>query len=1262
LIVRRLHMDTVLPRSAVDNKLVTEFSACIVESDMLCTLDTLSADVDLEVDVSPFIQGTSDILDSQAEIFIGIQVDANGWTDKGKSVDRVPVSLLNSSNQLFADYVIHNGNVFSWLDRFEYGPKNSLKLTDATASYYVLGWHSNDDIGHDVFNITLSDNTGKNPISISTNPSNTTSTGPSRGSRFDGCNMTFPDGAITDDALKTWRSNTVSARTLCHGAMYGVTYSYTNAPQSSGANDIAKLFQATSPITVGTTPLDAVLAFVDAHVNDASFADEQAYLKDLQALEPLLLVQEENVDSQFEAADMLSDHNFAPSADTDGHWHLSGENSEGKPTQPTATQLTDLKFLNDIQEAYDQGVRELKKKRWDLWSMWWQQASTTSNNLTASEVTNLSASITKLNAQLQTWKSTIDTNSTQKTLPVKKGARDRFYSLRDPSILISGITSPWPADYQDALKTRLPAHIVPYNAPTPGSYSGWTGYPDQINSWIKVFPTTDLSSVATSLLLEFFMLHPPDSSKDNWKPTTSTTGIFFPLYHDPGPNGDPTKLRDNWNNTQPWFPIFVEWVAEYFHIQPEDWAFEKVNVPNATPKYRYGIQDGITVGKGDTTDKLTIQGRILILPQPTFSLANKIKQLWDSLSPDQQTAISSKFVAGTTIESLMQAVQSLPFMSSPLSGFTTQLITQLQGTHLKPTRRIPGSKVAALLPAANPTLGFTSDVIVNMDVQTNTTPYAEDVEFPTKWNHSPFKPVTHGQLRFTKLNIIDKFGQAVSAIDPRPGQAQPLIPVVSEYYRTQLLSDGKTPNTIISSTDSNSQFIQVPPNINQDARLNGVFLTRDAPKTSLTQPPWRPALEWESPIWGWVVVNYIESGVQLFLPNGEFYREVRLGGVSGDTKEPKWKPFDPPPSLAADTDPEFILPIAQLNALLTKLGDRTYLTAFINMINQAMDSLPYAPNEYADYMSAIIGKPLALVNTGWSLELSTEPLQNQSMLAPASPDHMLLDYKFSLMLGDPDRVYDGIVGFFKGSNDPPGTAGTGPVVGQELDLTSLYTYFPAGGPTKDLSGESKTDLSGGATANTTTNGPAFSLKPYHIGIATTDGSAPTTDPDSLRQQHDAQFQVISAIMDPFTAIHGYCGILPIKPLSIPPWTVQTALKSMAAFFTIGPLVVPRTVDTYSKDLRLDMNTDEAAMQKIQSGNVPAGTGIPIPAASSADWLWLQPFYVSTPDVKSMVTEFNPVGIEPVGVTPKFEPPPYVAVEGYLQMRLGSGTSSGTTSG
>jgi hypothetical protein len=367
----------------------------------------------------------------------------------------------------------------------------------------------------------------------------------------------------------------------------------------------------------------------------------------------------------------------------------------------------------------------------------------------------------------------------------------------------------------------------------------------------------------------------------------------------------------------------------------------------------------------------------------------------------------------------------------------------------------------------------------------------------------------------------------------------------------------------------------------------------------------------------------MEEALQLFLPDGTFYREVRTGGVNGNTEQPKWQPFNPPNNVPITT---------QLDALLLKLSDQSangvaYLRAFLNMITAAQDSIPHPPDEYADFLSAIVGRPLALVNTGWSLELSTLPLENQSSTNKTPPEKNLSDYPFTLKLGDRDRVYDGLVGYFEGIAQPDSDPLTqGPPVGAEFELKSLYTYFPADGPTVDIN-----------------NGPYETVYPYFFSSA-------GVDPATLMLKHTRKMKVISAIIDPYTPIHGYSGILPIQSLRPPSWAVQAGLKNMSTFFSVGPLVLTTPdILTRSKE-RLSSQTKAVDQGvSVPPNTVPPGTGVPIPVAKTAEWMWLQPV------LEAQATEWAPLGIEASDEKPAWEPGPYTAIEGYLQIRQTGGS-------
>jgi hypothetical protein len=104
------------------------------------------------------------------------------------------------------------------------------------------------------------------------------------------------------------------------------------------------------------------------------------------------------------------------------------------------------------------------------------------------------------------------------------------------------------------------------------------------------------------------------------------------------------------------------------------------------------------------------------------------------------------------------------------------------------------------------------------------------------------------------------------------------------------------------------------------------------------------------------------------LQDGTFYRKVRLAGRDGSQTSPEWLPFEPPkdPGQLYDS-PEF----RQLQLLVKRLGDRVFLE---NMIIDATGSMQTTPDAYAGFANALIGRPLALTNVGWSLELESDTL------------------------------------------------------------------------------------------------------------------------------------------------------------------------------------------------------------------------------------------------------------------------------------------------
>jgi hypothetical protein len=151
---------------------------------------------------------------------------------------------------------------------------------------------------------------------------------------------------------------------------------------------------------------------------------------------------------------------------------------------------------------------------------------------------------------------------------------------------------------------------------------------------------------------------------------------------------------------------------------------------------------------------------------------------------------------------------------------------------------------------------------------------------------------------------------------------------------------------------------------------------------------------------------------------------------------------------------------------------KTYLRAFVNIINAGNISTAAAPASYTEFMPALVGKPIALVNCRYSLELATELLENQSTLNPKVPDFPLLlpnrgtaspktSYTFSLKLRDREQAYNSVISYFNAVDSAPAPA---PIIANiesiasvssrvtpkhtqselpssDLHLDQLYTYY-----------------------------------------------------------------------------------------------------------------------------------------------------------------------------------------------------------------------------
>ncbi|KAK4167523.1 hypothetical protein QBC43DRAFT_367572 [Cladorrhinum sp. PSN259] len=1235
IVVRKLDLDSVSPAEAKSS--FKEYQAWVVESDYLWKLDNIPIDYDLEVDVSPFVVGVADGQDAnlvqQAEVFIGRKTPLEKWTQKPKSAYVENLSLLRSNNQLFADFQLHNSNVFSLLDNFQYEAvdKSRRYLDKANASYYLFGWHKDDDTD------PLFDKSGKF----------------TREEKLDGLFMTLVDSGISN-VTKAWLDSTDPARLCCHGAIYDVKWDHGSKPKTVPADDYAARVkdQRVPALSVGTTPMDALLTYITARkaVHDDGLISRLE--EDILLIDTLLHSRDDGVEGQREAKDTVYNWNFSRSKGGT-HFFLGGEDVTGRPTKPNSDAIAALQELNQLQQLLDGCDRLARQRRWDMFSIWWKYVSDVSNKDRPSrnpaymaKAADLATRISQIDLCAADLRAQIDKKTATDALKnAKTGTQPHFYRGRDPTLLVGGVEPGWPSDFSDNVSVRLPVQVVaPKSVPAALSQLATAIQ----TAFSAVAPIQD---VAALLLAEFFALLPSQQPAKN-----PPEGLAYPQFHVVPKNGDPSALpRDQWGDCQPWFPLYVEWEVEYTHVPFEWWALDEqasrlsdnkvvrygIEVPSGKPLWEEIANRPHSPNTKEPPDTRILSGRVLILPQPSFSLASKITQLFSDTPPQ----ILKEYLDPDERQLLLDNLNKLQYLSCPLSGLTEGLLTLNMGTHVKPEYKEVANdvtKVTAIKAAQFDSAGLTKKNIELIAGNSALTPFAASTSFATE-KYCPFKPVTHGQFRFRKLNIIDKFGQAIVAIDPQPRRVghPPLYPAISDFYEPQPVTVGgkKVANTVVQNNGGTCEFIQLPPQINQNARLNAEFvITADTPATS---PYWRPSTEWESPVWGWVVTNYADYGIQLFTKEGLFYGEVRIGGPNGTLASPRWSPFKPPSASA--TSP---IDLARLDALIKRLKDKPdYLKGFWTMLTKALDSLPPAPTAYAQFLSSVVGKPLALVNTGWSVELDSPPLTNQSTRAKVStPERQLIDpvtpdngYTFQVKLGDKEREYDGLVGYFEGFSKPN-------AAGEELDYDSIKTYFyTTPNPFPNLVPISRDNY--------------LKIKPYHVAAFPEDtNNSPkyklTVSPKSYSDQRNMELgrHIIGAIVDPFTAIHAYSSFLPSQTLALRPWTWQDALNNLIAFLHAGPVTLTSDIQPY--DSKTQLTADNAKERP--------NFNVSLPALTAGDWSWLQPYEdPNSPAPAGPIAEdevpvpvYNAYGIEKKGniLSPGFQDGPYTAVEGFLMLR------------
>jgi hypothetical protein len=498
-----------------------------------------------------------------------------------------------------------------------------------------------------------------------------------------------------------------------------------------------------------------------------------------------------------------------------------------------SSEIDYLREINDWQYQMDTAARKLKYKQWCLFSVWWSYVSDI-NNSDPARIAFYKSLVDKYRSQAAVLTKLISDPSTGLAGQIERVVRKKrnqgpifrplvearsipqstFFQRRDPTLCIAGMDSGWPAAYMGIVPVRLNTQIRQEATPL---------FPKQIT-------LSNISRILGILLKEAL--------------STQSHGQILGF--------------KTWT-AQPWCPLFVEWEATYFHIPFNKWSVDILNSPvdNNHGQVRYGVSEVLSQHSEDSSDQRTLSGRAVLLPQPVVNLKALVAQVLNdpgvTLTPAQITDLNAN-------------IDKLKFTSVELSGITTNLLTLGDGSHVQPNVQHPALAqsfpLAATL-AAGAGIDITQADMTLMAQETALTPYGSLVQFPQAINQ-PFKGVTHGQLRFSKLNIVDKFGQVISAIPPssplktQEAQKDTIYPCLSDQVCPGLVKGSTKLNTVTPLTTPDPQqpggflcpYVQLTPAINQAARLNAAFVESTTDSNSKFTG-WRAVDDWEQPVWAW---------------------------------------------------------------------------------------------------------------------------------------------------------------------------------------------------------------------------------------------------------------------------------------------------------------------------------------------------------------------------------------------------------------------------
>ncbi|MFE2042632.1 hypothetical protein ACFXAZ_17230 [Streptomyces sp. NPDC059477] len=1097
-------------------------------SPYLVTADTLSA---WRASADPYRSArTSKAL--QGPIGLAFpHTDSAPWTERAAR-DPLFLTAMDTGDPYFTTYTPHNTNVFSFLDDL-----SDLGTAD-TLGYQVVGWYS--DPAADV---------------LATLPPGTSYA--DRLTRLGWRDPRLTGNPVLDGDV------TPAVRSLYQGLALTVRWdpAATAAPSPDPLHTVKD--SGALNVALGTTTEDAFTALA-GHALQATGARPAA--EDIQLLRAFLhdllpVADEKGGDERVRRGVHAASFGAAsggyrwtvtpppadPSPDSPDSADSPGS-PDGTPPAPFVPPAW-LTTLNDDQRRLDELLGEVQALQWRLNSLWLKNGllgvldplpahapdqddiqaeldpdregslahtlreRTTRARALASQVPQPDPAAAHTGAQdaLQAGISAfaeakgLSGGATLKAVP-----RPAYWQSVNPVVSLSGVLPP-----ADATVTDQPVPVRPLADGTPAPLvSAVTVRGRAVTATPGQGPLPGLPGLGAlpgevaGLLTEYYLLDPGNAAA-----LASATGLAEAdlttalAAHRPGDYTGtlPALGLDPWN--QPWQPLFMEWKTSYHHIPHSSkgqscWAFDGTD-------YRY------VPGSAPAPKPVSVKGVSPLSPHPRSLFAARLKEF---VSRHGSTAQRDQ------LDSWLGAIGDWGILAQELTGFNDRVAARDTRAFRRPTaqdRHFP--QVAGLV--GYPDAATEDGLPARYRGRVTSVPYLPGGESGT------FHEMRQGQIHLEELFLYDKFGRVLDVVSPDLQQGG-----LHDYRSFPLVIDSAL-TTQSSLTPTVAAVAQLPPRPLKPARLDFDLLDA-ATGTRVVETAADP-----SPVTGWLLPNHLDRSLLLYDPAGRFLGTHRLLTGPDGTRTGQWEP-PPDGSLTTLAEVEALAPTIAGLLRSRGLAGEAGLSAFLDVIDSTLWTTDPLGRRTDQTLSALIGRPLALVQAGLRLTLDGPPLTDTGWAATLRPPPATFTADaFDIRLGDQPARDDGLIGFYR----------TAPGGGYDYERFDSVTAPDDG---QDLI------VRIGPPGAAAPNPP----QPANYLSLTFGDPAPTR---------------LLLLVDPRASVHAISGITPTTAVTVQPQHVDTALRRLQALFRFGPV------------LGGDGGPDQAL-------------AFPRPSTRHGTWSWLRP--------------------------------------------------------